>query len=660
MIRLSRPPRSPRPPRPPTAPTDAIADLAFDVEVAEPDELDEVDPPTVRVTAFMRERALLDAARDAVYRRCDQVFAWLMIAQLVIGVGLAFLRSSRPWGGLATDLDPRVAIAFGFGGTLTVTTVLLTTLAPGRAVTRHVVAVCQVLWSAIFIHVNGDRTETHFHVFGSLAFIAYYRDVRVLATATAVVIGEHAIVPLLTGTVAAASWWHILEHAVWVAFEDTVLVMGIAGNLREMRALAQRQAATEAVTATIEQKVVHRTRALQAGREQLRHLVETVPVTPYQLDPDTGHNRYIGPQGAALLGCDRQAWLAADFWDRRVHPDDRAAWAAHVRAAARGPAEVEVRLRHDDGSWVTVRSLAHRGRRAPIPVIGGVLLDVTEQRRLELELRQAQKLESVGRLASGVAHEINTPVQFVSDSVSFVREAFVDVMAITAAQHVVIEAAASGADVADAAAAAAAQAEADLPYLEAEVPRALERCTDGLDRIATLVRSMKEFAHPDRRDKRPADLNRALEATVTLARHEYKFVADVELDLAPLPPVVCHVSELNQVFLNLVVNAAHAIADVVGTSGRRGTIGVATRATGDHVTVTISDTGTGIPDDVRAHVFDPFFTTKAVGKGSGQGLAIARNVIVDKHGGTIGFDTAPGRGTTFTIRIPIEAAQAAA
>jgi signal transduction histidine kinase len=186
------------------------------------------------------------------------------------------------------------------------------------------------------------------------------------------------------------------------------------------------------------------------------------------------------------------------------------------------------------------------------------------------------------------------------------------------------------------------------------MPPALERMADGLARIAEIVRSMKEFSHADKREMSQVDLNRAIKSTLVIARTEYRYVADVETVFAPLPPVTCHGGQINQVVLNLVVNAAHAIGDVLKKTGQRGKITVTTRIDGDHVVIAIEDTGGGIPEAVRARIFDPFFTTKEVGRGTGQGLAIARSAVVKDHGGTLDFESDTGKGTTFYVRLPIE------
>jgi signal transduction histidine kinase len=296
-------------------------------------------------------------------------------------------------------------------------------------------------------------------------------------------------------------------------------------------------------------------------------------------------------------------------------------------------------------------------------VMRGMMLDVTEQRRLENDLAQAQKLESVGRLAAGVAHEINTPVQFVSDSVLFVREAMDDLSEIVDKYRDLRNATQTGRDVAAAAKAAEeAEDDADLDYILENAPVALDRARDGLGRVAAIVRSMKEFAHPDRKEMVQSDINQAIASTLVIASNEYKYVAEVETAFGEIPQVNCYAGEINQVVLNLIVNAAHAIADVIAGSpqgmNNKGKIRVSTRVLDDQVEIAIADTGKGIPVEVRSRIFDPFFTTKEVGKGTGQGLAIARTVVVDKHKGTLHFETELGKGTTFYIRLPINGSAA--
>lgn len=285
--------------------------------------------------------------------------------------------------------------------------------------------------------------------------------------------------------------------------------------------------------------------------------------------------------------------------------------------------------------------------------------DALERERIEVELRLAHKLEGIGQLAAGIAHEINTPIQYIGDSITFLRDAYRGVAQVLSA-HTRLLQAVEGRGGFEALAGAIREIEetADIAYLAENIPGSIERVADGAGRVAKIVRSLKEFAHPDSTEAVATDLNRALESTLTIACGEYKYVAEVETDLGDLPPVVCHPGDLNQVFLNLIVNGAHAIADVVGKSEHRGKIRVRTFVEGANAVISIGDSGTGIPPAIQSRVFDPFFTTKEIGKGTGQGLAVARAIVVDKHKGTLTFETGPGIGTTFFIRIPIAGAKA--
>jgi len=242
---------------------------------------------------------------------------------------------------------------------------------------------------------------------------------------------------------------------------------------------------------------------------------------------------------------------------------------------------------------------------------------------MEAKLRQAQKLEAVGSLAAGIAHEINTPIQFVGDNVRFMSQSFTDLMKLLQQSAVIADKAMGNGDIAqEIQQFLEAYKNADIDFVREEMPKAIEQTLDGVDRVATIVRAMKKFSHPDQGQKAPADINEAISNTLIVARNELKYVADVETSFAHhLPMVACHLSDLNQVFLNLFVNAAHAIADVVKETEQKGTITVRTSRDGDNVVVEISDTGCGIPEDIRDRIFDPFFTTKGVGEGTGQAEA---------------------------------------
>jgi PAS domain S-box-containing protein len=292
---------------------------------------------------------------------------------------------------------------------------------------------------------------------------------------------------------------------------------------------------------------------------------------------------------------------------------------------------------------------------------GGVVVvgtNITERKAMEAQLMLAQKMESIGQLAAGIAHEINTPTQYVSDNTRFLRDAFKDLQRVLDDYEKLRAEARQGPvpavtlDQLD-----GLLQEADLPFLTTEIPKAIEQSLEGLSRVAEIVRAMKQFSHPDQDEPELTDLNKAIENTVTVARNEWKYVAEVDLDLDPdLPAVPCLAGRFNQVILNLIVNAAQAIAEFLGEGAQtKGSIRITTRRVNDHVEVRVSDTGTGIPARIRNRIFDPFFTTKQVGKGTGQGLAIAHNIIVEQHGGAIGFESEEGKGTTFILSLPLAA-----
>ena len=276
--------------------------------------------------------------------------------------------------------------------------------------------------------------------------------------------------------------------------------------------------------------------------------------------------------------------------------------------------------------------------------IVGTGRNVTQLKEAERRLASAERLESIGRLAAGIAHEINTPVQYVGDSIYFIRDVLSELL--------------DGIPAAGAAGPAAAEPQRE--QLRGELTAAVERAIEGLERIGEIIRSMKEFSYPDQSDMSGVDLNRAIQSTLVVARNTYKYVADVETQLGELPLVSCFGGLINQVILNLVVNAAHAIADKVKDTGARGRITVSTYVEQGHAVIAIDDTGAGIPQLIQSHIFDPFFTTKEVGRGTGQGLALCRNIVVKGHGGSLTFDTRLGEGTTFYVRLPLEPSTAAA
>jgi len=268
-----------------------------------------------------------------------------------------------------------------------------------------------------------------------------------------------------------------------------------------------------------------------------------------------------------------------------------------------------------------------------------IIFDFSERKALERQLALAQRLESIGGLAAGIAHEINTPIQYVGDNLSFLEGAFVDLAdmfkscgesALSSSQHL------------------------NLDFLFEEVPKALAQSREGVARVAEIVRAMKRFSHMGGEEKALLDVQKAIDNTVMISRNEWKYHADIQLDLDPAAQyLLCHPGDFNQVVLNLLVNAGHALTEKYKDLDEKGTITVKTRKVGDWLELSVSDTGCGIPEKNLGRIFDPFFTTKEVGKGTGQGLAICHDVVVKKHGGTIDVHSELGQGTTFVLRFPL-------
>lgn len=502
--------------------------------------------PSVKSTKL--GRAILKSNYQEVYRDTEKIFMWLLWTQWILAVTLAVLISPFTWAGHTRSVNFHVEIAVIFGGVLTIFPFWLLRTMPGTTLSRFTVTIAQSFWSILLVHLTGGRIETHFHIFGSLAIIAFFRDWRLLVPATLAIAGAH-FAGIFTFSesiygVSRPEWWRFLEHSGWVIFEDIFLFFACIRSSREMEVLAERQAELETLQDGIQQEIEEKTSELIESSEQ--------------------------------------------------------------------------------------------------------------RERLQMELLQAHKLESVGRLAAGIAHEINTPIQYVTDSVFFANDGVSDLFRLldrlesseewdldpVAKEKVLarIEQIIS---------------EAEIGYLRENLPSALQRSADGLHRVAEIVRSMKSFAHPDQVEMVPADLNEAIKTTLVVCRNEYKYLANVEQDLGDIPLVTCHAGEINQVLTNLIVNAAHAISSRYIDPSMMGTISIRTYQSGENVIIEFADTGCGIPTENLNRIFEPFFTTKGIGRGTGQGLGIVHGVIVTKLGGSISVDSKVDEGTTFILTIPI-------
>lgn len=922
--------------------------------------------PTSFLPVASRAEALFREHQESIYRSTDRAFAALMVCQWLFAIGVAMWVAPSAWADRAVQPWSHLGVAIILGGLVSIAPILLGLFRPGRQSTRYVIAIGQALMSGLLIHLTGGRIETHFHVFGSLAFLAVYRDWPLLLPASLVIAADHLTRGIFwpESLFGVTNVHHLrwLEHAGWVLFEDVFLILACRRSVRETWHLVLHGVALQETNDRIEQAVHQRANEFresmatteviianaldahilmdqegtimgwnpqaerifgwsgeqvigrrlsetivppgyrEAHERGLRHFVETgegpvlnkrieiaglhkaghefpveISITAVSKQEGYAFSAFIRDitqrkeqecrqavehaitqllsesnsleaaapdilrtvcvnldwsvgamwkldQEGQVLRC-IEVWScrdadSAEFIERtrrsgfalgiglpgRVWQSRKVEWIADItrdsnfprvpyaataglRAGfafpitshdqvygvmeffakvprepdrklldmvenlagqlsqflARTREEQKVRVAKDQAEqaarekaqilatveaffigvtdqgiiseWtgraedifgISLRDAIGRPLR-DLPIewgwdeilealrkagdtltkvqlhktrltvpgakekfikltvsplcedrgVGYVIMgeDITERLVLEHDLAQAQKLESIGQLAAGIAHEINTPTQFVGDNVRFLSDSFSDIGRLLDQYQRLLAAAKTGACPKDLIETCeAANRGADLEYLLAEIPKAITQSAEGIGRVATIVRAMKEFAHPGNTEKVAVNLNKAIESTVTVARNEWKYVADLETKLDPsLPPVPCLVGEFNQVVLNMIVNATHAIADAVKGTGQKGTITIATGLVGKFAEIRITDTGTGIPEAIRHKIFDPFFTTKGVGKGTGQGLAIARSVVVDKHGGTITVDSEVGKGATFIIRLPLHA-----
>ncbi len=406
---------------------------------------------------------------------------------------------------------------------------------------------------------------------------------------------------------------------------------------------------------------------LKLSQQELNNVADSVAGVLFEYDYSHSRFSYVSRKIEQILEFSKGQAMSMENPIKAIClPEDYALLADSLKASA-ATAEVsniEFRAVTGQGKKIWLRSIS-------TPVFhdngevrfNGVLLDITEfklmakeRSEMESQLRQAQKMEAVGQLAAGIAHEINTPAQFVGDNIHYLNDSFDDISRLWKKCAELLDKIPSdselhqeGQDV------RTFSEEIDMEFLDTDIPQSLNQSLDGVKRIAEIVGAMKEFSHPGSKEKELIDLNKAINNTVTVARNEWKYVAEVDTNFSEeLPFVAVFPGEFNQVILNMIVNAAHAITEKYGDQGDKGSIAISTQKAGGSVLVSITDDGNGIPKENQEKIFDPFFTTKEVGKGTGQGLSLAFRTIVEGHQGTISVDSEEGQGTTFTIKLPVE------
>ncbi len=406
----------------------------------------------------------------------------------------------------------------------------------------------------------------------------------------------------------------------------------------------------------------HAIQALAASEERFRLLAEnsTDMISKHTAD---GVYQYVSPACRSLLGMepgDLTGHSIFEFCHDNDLDDVHGRFAGIVKHGDSTTLKYRIRKKDMLYTWFeTTFTALPNAEPGKISEIQAASRDITQRLLLEEELNQSHKMEAIGVLAAGIAHEINTPIQFIGHNTRFVSESVDEILQFVreSRDHV------NPGDMDNTAEILPALRESlnqfNLEYFLDQIPRALNENLEGIDRVVTIISAMKEFSHTGQEQQRKVafDLNRALQNAAILARNEIKYVADIEFHLIPnLPLISCYANDLNQVFLNLLVNAAHAIADKVDTSiGERGIISATSRVGGEAIEISIADSGSGIPTEIQDRIFEPFFTTKDIGKGTGMGLSLAHDIVVKKHGGRLSFKTELGHGTCFTISLPIEA-----
>ncbi len=398
----------------------------------------------------------------------------------------------------------------------------------------------------------------------------------------------------------------------------------------------------------------------QENEQKLRLILSGIKAATLTIDPVSFNVLDMNEIAAALVGVPREAGIGRNHREilgKHLRLLDAPDSPISEMGDGLTSAEGEYLLQREDGRLIPVARTILATQALGRSYLFEILFDITEKKALERQLGLAQKLESIGQLASGIAHEINTPIQYVSGNLGFLRDAFAGLAALLE-RHAALEQAVSQApdQLTSPLLADLERTRADTRSAELlrEIPDSIEDSIAGVERVAAIVGAMKRFSHPETAGKRLLDVNKAIESTLTISRNEWKYTAEMVTDLDPdLPLLLCHPGDFNQAILNVVVNAAHAVADRYAGRADKGRISVTTRKDGDSVRISIADTGIGIPKENLPRIFDPFFTTKEVGKGTGQGLAIVHSVVT-RHGGSVALESEPGQGTTFHLRFPIQ------
>ncbi len=722
------------------------------------------------------------------YTRIDSIFLKFLMAQFFGLIFVALLYTPQTWIGELADTHNHIYGSLTIALLLVLMAVLAALSRPGSRRSRYAIAIAQLGLSSVLIHLSGGRAESHFHIFGSLAFLSFYKDWRVLVLASLYVCMDTIIRelywPMSIFGQEETNGYGWIEYMWWVIFEDVFLIRFCMSAKKETNRLISAENNQKELVANIKNIVDRKTVELSQNVKELNRLafiikntdnvvfmlsesghiewvndafeeaygkkIDDVLQTSYielmredDLDIQSlsiievfveqhmhsmgdlvtirhrnGEKKYYeheflvretdaGSKEMVVIEKDRTQSMQAHerarvaFEESEIIMDSFSGgvvgvdneglvfkWEANTRdylglekADAIGKVFLDLNIgidvaqlaafiqqfkKNPVGAKNTIELPSEFGEAGSSMLLfnihgiksgshrGGYILvsiNVTERKSLERQLYHAQKMEAVGQLAAGVAHEINTPIQFIGDNLRFFKDSFEDINGlVTDCSEKIQQECPDFMDSYKALIEAA-----DFEYLSTEIPEAVNQSLEGVDRVAKIIRAMKDFSHPGENEKEEADISACIHGAVTMAKNEYKYCADVEVEVADgLPAVLCNKNEIIQVLLILVVNASHAIQDVLNNSDvERGLIEINARQIEGEVAISVKDSGTGIDKKIQGKIFDAFFTTKEVGKGTGQGLSLAHTIVHQNHGGRIELDSEIGSGTTFTVFLPL-------
>lgn len=554
---------------------------------------------------------------QTIIRQTDRIFGWLLLIQWMGAILTAYLVSPLTWEGAMARPHIHVYAAIYLGGAIALFPAYLAFAHSGKIFTRHAIAVGQMLLSALLIHLSGGRIETHFHVFGSLAFLAFYRDWPVLITATVIVATDHIVRgiywPQSVYGVLVANPWRWVEHAFWVAFEDIFLIHSCLRSLKEMRVIAQRQADMETINSRVEDTVRQRTAELAASEGRFRSLAASSPLGIFQTDPE-GKTVYSNAKCQLILELSEEN-LMGEGWARALHPENRdnvyREWFDCVHRCEAFSKEIKLLTLQGNVKWIYCHSSVIRSDGGHVLGYVGTVEDITERRKMEDLLRRADKMSAVGQLAAGVAHEINNPLGVILGFAQAIAHRLQPNDALT------------------------------MPLQS--IAREAVRCKN-------LVQDLLTFSRVSKADREPLDINQTIESALSLVMAQAKIVkVEIKKDFQTgLPRVLGNANQLQQVIINLANNALDAMKGA-------GTLTVQTNLLQNGnlswVLLKIVDSGPGIPPEVLPRIFEPFFTTKPIGQGTGLGLSLVHEII-KKHSGIVDVQTQTGR-TEFCIKLPV-------